>query len=560
MTTANKIGQFWNTLTLARSLGCWARRARFSSVLLLLAAMMVPVTSSFAATSLLSPEAKRDLELRPGVVLIKVSFEATLGGFTCPAGSSGTGFLYRPDGYLITNGHVAQWARFDDRRADDARMKMAIPCLAKRVIKDAQNRLGRELTEDERDLRLAEIANAIKAGGVRIHGDPKIEVVLDNGTTYEGEIKAYSDPITENGKDIAIIKIDGRNLPTVALGNSSEVNVGDPITVIGYPALANISDDSSLVPTVTNGRISAIKKQDYKGTPVLQSEATINPGNSGGPGFDVNGRVIGIATFTTGGPGLNFFVPIDTALEFVRQAGSAPERGPFDTVWLAALDAYSDQHWSKAHELMGTVLEMFPGQPDAKRLQLQAGGNLPTNPVARMIDSLGMPLVIGIGAGALLLVVILVWLMRKPSRKAVPASSPAVAYVAQPAVIQSPEPPVARSFAPSQAAGSDTGNYGSLQIANGPLAGNRFVIPKNGLLIGRDPSRCAVVLPMDSVSKEHAWVVPLDNSVAVIDRNSVNGTYLNSADSPRINKVTIKDGDRIFIGRTNPTEITYFSS
>jgi serine protease Do len=559
MTTATIFGQVWNIFTPVHALGCSAKRIRIAGVLLLLAGMMATVSSSFGATPTLSAEAKRDLELQPGVVLIKVSFEATLGQFTCTAVASGTGFLYRPDGYLITNGHVAQWARVDDSGAENARMDQAKPCLAKGVLQEEQRKLGRALTPEEQDGLLGLVVQAIRAGSVHIHRETKIEVVLDNQTQYQGEIKSYSPPIDEGGKDIAIIKIDGRNLPTVALGDSSEVNVGDPITVIGYPKIANISTDSILVPTVTNGRISA-KKQDDKGTPVLQSEATINHGNSGGPGFDANGRVIGIATYNTGGTGVNFFVPIDTALEFVRQAGSQPERGSFDKTWLDALDAYSNQNWSKAHDLMGTVLEMFPGQPDAKRLQLQAGANLPTSPAARLIDSVGMPLLIGIGAGGVLLVAILVWLVVKSSRKPVAAIPPVAAYVAQPTVAQSPEPPAARAFPASQAVGSDTGNYGSLQIANGPLAGNRFVIPKNGLLIGRDPSRCAVVLPMDSVSKEHAWVVPLDNSVAVIDRNSVNGTYLNSADSPRINKVTIKDGDRIFIGRTNPTEITYFSA
>jgi pSer/pThr/pTyr-binding forkhead associated (FHA) protein len=79
-------------------------------------------------------------------------------------------------------------------------------------------------------------------------------------------------------------------------------------------------------------------------------------------------------------------------------------------------------------------------------------------------------------------------------------------------------------------------------------------------MIGRDPSSCAVVLPSDAVSKQHVWVVPVDNGVAVIDRDSVNGTYVNSTDSPRINKVVLKDGDRIFVGRKSPTEIMYFSA
>jgi hypothetical protein len=340
---------------------------------------------------------------------------------------------------------------------------------------------------------------------------------------------------------------------------------------MGYPGKANtmIADESTLVATVTNGRISAINKQDFKGTPVLQSEATIDHGNSGGPGFDANGRVIGIATFTGGSSGINFFVPIDTAMEFVRQAGSTPERGPFDTLWSNALDAYAGQHWTKAHELMGSVLEMMPDQPDAKKLQLQAANNIPTNPFARLVDAYGMPVVLGASGAILAAIALIVFLVAKPKGKVQTTGSsttailpnggqprsPASTTVAAPVMPPTPFPPLSAG-----AALNGAGTYGSLQIANGALAGNRFTIPKNGLLIGRDPSRCAVVLSQDSVSKEHAWVVPLDNGVAVIDRNSSNGTYVNSTDSPRINKVILKDGDRIFVGRSNPTEIMYLSS
>ena len=421
----------------------------------------------------------------------------------------------------------------------------------------------RQLTDEEQNALLAQVVQAIKAGSVHIKGDPTIEVDLDNGQKFQGEIKAYSDPITEGGKDIAIIKIDGRNLPTVALGNSDEVNVGDAITVIGYPGRANISDESTLVATVTNGRISAIKKQDFKGTPVLQSEATIDHGNSGGPGFDASGRVIGIATFSNGGSGINFFVPIDTAMEFVRQAGSSPERGPFDKLWSDALDAYEGQHWTRAHELMGSVLEMMPGQPDAKRLQQQAGGMVPTNPFAKMMDAYGYPAVLGVVGVVLAGIALVIFLIVKSTSKQAPA------HFATPVTAPLPPPPlpIANSFhqpAPPLHSGppvlNGSGSYGSLQIANGALAGNRFTIPKTGLLIGRDPARCAVVIPSESVSKEHAWVVPLDNGVAVIDRNSSNGTYVNSTNSPRINKVILKDGDRIFVGRTNPTEIMFLSS
>jgi len=522
-------------------------RTRLYKTAPVLAALLALTALSFGATSLLSPEAKRDLELQPGVVLIVVSFEASLGDFRCPASALGSGLLYRPDGYLITNGHVAQWANVKDNGAAAARMKQAIPCLAKEVLKSVQAKAGRQLTQEENDDVLAQVAQAIKAGRVHI-GEPSLKVMLDNGTSYQGEIKAYSDPISEGGKDIAIIKIDGKNLPTVSLGASDGINVGDPITVVGYPGDAIISEHSALVPTVTNGRISAVNKQDYKGTPVLQSEATINHGNSGGPAFDGSGRVIGIATYTAReASGLNFFVPVNTALEFVRQAGAQPERGPFDRVWHDALEAYAGQRWSRAHDLMGSVLEMMPGQPDAKRLQADAAQNIPANPVMRLIDEFGLPVILSVAGVAVILIAVVAFLAMKRGGKRAPAVQPSPG-------------PAAVSANPVRPIASGAQSFGSLQISNGPLAGNRFVIPKAGLMIGRDPSTCAVVLPSDAVSKQHVWVVPLDNGVAVIDRDSVNGTYVNSTESPRINKVVLKDGDRIFVGRKSPTEIMYFSS
>jgi len=142
--------------------------------------------------------------------------------------------------------------------------------------------------------------------------------------------------------------------------------------------------------------------------------------------------------------------------------------------------------------------------------------------------------------------------MKSPPRRAVAMAS------ASPRVLV--QPPSVRVIESIPAGASTTPKtFGSLLVANGPLMGNRFPIPKAGLLIGRDPARCALVLPDDTVSGEHAWVVPLDNGVAVIDKNSSNGTYINSSDSPRINKVILKHGDRIFLGTKNPTSLTYYS-
>ena len=103
-------------------------------------------------------------------------------------------------------------------------------------------------------------------------------------------------------------------------------------------------------------------------------------------------------------------------------------------------------------------------------------------------------------------------------------------------------------------------SFGTLHITSGALTGNQFAIPKAGLLIGRDSTKCNVVLADETVSKEHAWVVPLDSEVVIIDRGSSNGTYVNSTDTPGINRVTLKNGDRVYIGKKGAAVLTYFSS
>jgi S1-C subfamily serine protease len=498
-----------------------------------------------AQTDALSAEARRDDELRPGVVQVQIKVVGNAFGHNCGTGISGTGFLYRPDGYLITNGHVAQLAKANDDDARKAQMSLTFPCL----IKTFEKEFRRELTTEEK----YKIATQMKVASALV-------VILDNGKSYEGEIKAYSNPINSGGKDVAIIKIDGNNLPTVPLGDSDGLNVNDHVFVIGYPGDANISNASARVATSSDGIVSAKKVQDYSDTPLIQTTAYINHGNSGGPAFDASGKVIGIATFFSGSePGFNFLVPISTAMEFVRQAGAPPERGAFDKTWHDALDAYTNQDWTKAHSLLSDVLEMMPEQPEAARLRVLAAAHMRAQtPVDAIKKSIGIPALAGIGACVALAIGLLVWLLvRKPRASGRPAPS-RLEERPSPEIASSPVEARVIEATPKQPPTSDS--FGSLQASGGPLTGNRFPIPKAGLLIGRDPTKCSIVLPDDSVGREHAWVVPLDNGVAVIDRNSVNGTYVNSIDSPRINKVILRHGDRIYLGKKNTTVFTYYSA
>ena len=134
----------------------------------------------------------------------------------------------------------------------------------------------------------------------------KIKVKLSDGSVYRAKVVG-TDPKT----DVALIKIKvgNKKVPTVELGDSSKIKVGEFVIAIGNPYGLNW--------TVTHGIISAKGRHGLGLNPIenfIQTDAAINPGNSGGPLCDIYGRVIGINTaIVRNAQGLGFAVPINIA-------------------------------------------------------------------------------------------------------------------------------------------------------------------------------------------------------------------------------------------------------
>ncbi len=117
--------------------------------------------------------------------------------------------------------------------------------------------------------------------------------------------------------DIAVLRIDAKDLPTVRLGDARQLEVGDPVLAIGAPY--------GLEQTATQGIVSA-KGRSLPGdavVPFIQTDAAVNPGNSGGPLFDGTGSVVGINaqiySRSGGFQGLSFAIPINVALKVKDQ-------------------------------------------------------------------------------------------------------------------------------------------------------------------------------------------------------------------------------------------------
>lgn len=146
-----------------------------------------------------------------------------------------------------------------------------------------------------------------------VDGSDRVTVVLKDGRRFDGRVVG-SDPVT----DIAVVRIDATNLPTVTLGKSSELQPGQWAIAIGNPL--------GLDNTVTAGIISALGRSSGQvGVPdkrvaFIQTDAAINPGNSGGPLLNERGEVIGVNTaIIQGAQGLGFAIPIETAQRVAEQ-------------------------------------------------------------------------------------------------------------------------------------------------------------------------------------------------------------------------------------------------
>jgi serine protease Do len=154
------------------------------------------------------------------------------------------------------------------------------------------------------------LTNAHVVGNMRT-----VNVVMANGDEYQGEVLGRVVDI-----DVAVVRVDARGLPTVPLGDSDRIQVGQAAIAIGNPA--------GYERTVTTGVVSAVNRA-IAGTTLdelIQTDAAINPGNSGGPLLDSRGQVIGINTAVlratrVGQPlvGLGFAVPVNTARDVADQ-------------------------------------------------------------------------------------------------------------------------------------------------------------------------------------------------------------------------------------------------
>ncbi len=160
-----------------------------------------------------------------------------------------------------------------------------------------------------------------------VHQADEIVVRLSDRRTFAAEVVG-SDPKS----DVALLKIEADGLPTLKLGDSDALQVGEWVLAIGSP----FGFDHSVTAGIVSAKGRALPSENY--VPFIQTDVAINPGNSGGPLFNMDGEVVGINSqiySRTGGfMGLSFAIPIEMAMEVVEQIRT---KGYVSRGWLGVL-------------------------------------------------------------------------------------------------------------------------------------------------------------------------------------------------------------------------------
>jgi serine protease Do len=217
-----------------------------------------------------------------------------------------------------------------------------------------------------------------------VSGTDRVEVITADGKKFKGEVLG-SDAMS----DVAVISVDGEDLPSVRLGDSDKIAVGQIAIAIGNPYGFLLPG-----PTATVGVISGLKRhihiENHMYEDLIQTDASINPGNSGGPLVDSSGSVVGVNTANIPfAQGIGFAIPINTARRIAKEI---IEQGrvirPYLGISGLTLNRDMAESYDMPHEKGVLVVKVGRGSP-AHKSGIEAGDiilDADNNPLERWED------------------------------------------------------------------------------------------------------------------------------------------------------------------------------
>ncbi|MES2823095.1 MAG: Do family serine endopeptidase [Pseudomonadota bacterium] len=197
-----------------------------------------------------------------------------------------------------------------------------------------------------------------------IHGADEIKVIMNDQREFNAKIIG-----TDERSDLALLKIEAKNLPILTLAKDEKLKVGQWVVAIGSPFGLDYSASAGIVSAI--GRSIPDERRQNTYVPFIQTDVAINPGNSGGPLFNVDGEVVGvnsqIYTPSGGSVGLSFAIPAAVAFDVVAQL---KDKGHVDRGWLGVTIQDVDKDLASSYGLDkaqgALVADVDPSGPAAK--------------------------------------------------------------------------------------------------------------------------------------------------------------------------------------------------
>ncbi|HEY3064620.1 MAG TPA: trypsin-like peptidase domain-containing protein [Methylomirabilota bacterium] len=342
------------------------------------ALLLVPVALLPVAAAAREPSLQEALlRAKPAVAMVvsEVGSEVTLDcgdGRTqttspAPVRETGTGWFIAADGWLITNGHVVAPAQQPPASLRDDQADKAVRALCGRTLPAV-------------------------AARARVTLQPSLFVILSNGIRLSASVVKSSPPVDTgmSGRDLALLRLEASDMPVLRLADSSRLQIGDRLHIIGFPDVVLthelLNASAKVEATVTNGAVSGFK-QDVANQTVIQTDASSTTGNSGGPAVNSAGDVVGVLTFVSSTDaerevqGFNFVIPSAAVKEFV--AGTDADKGGpsrFNAAWYAALAEFFDGDYAAAGRHLTEANRLLPELPDVRRLTAENSEKLKNPP------------------------------------------------------------------------------------------------------------------------------------------------------------------------------------
>lgn len=318
------------------------------------------------------------------------------------AGGTGSGFFINSQGYIGTNGHVVRIDTLEALTGSVAAGQLStirsyLDYLVKLSALDAKtanevysaiasgdlNTLSK-LYETTKRVPVTEYkvikenydyAIQLADENIAFSNDIKNIFNLSNNIVSATYVDSNYNPLdwySDKGftmSDVAILKIEANNVPYSTIGNIESISQGSPITVIGFPGIADKNGLVSQVknpPTSTKGQVSAVVDAiGVAGYKLIQSDVGIAPGNSGGPGFNNDGEVVGLATYgitQNSGSQVNY---LRSALDLKKLAEKnkialSLEAEGTQKIWEDGLTKFSKAYYSSAIDQFKQVKKLYP--------------------------------------------------------------------------------------------------------------------------------------------------------------------------------------------------------